>query len=893
MGCSHYRSGRRVALLLQIYRRQQLRADVIEAFSRQLHSTLDLRELTRLITREAAALTGADGIALGSLAENDLLLISSLSTGPLAALAGQSLPRTVPGDWTIPMPGGHDVVMAPLSIAGTRIGAMIGARARRWRRREVAEWHVLAEKAALALSNAHHYERALARRRSSEELHRFAASAVGELDRQKVFDSVTQRAARMLGADAASFVLSDGPDVVYQSRFGPEVYTPGFRLLARDSIAGRVVLEGRALRIADISKDERYNPERMETATQAVLAVPVSLEDRVLGSLGVLQYAARNFSDDEEEILRQLAAIAASVLRSTTAFEAEQTAHHRFQSLFRTMPEGALLVARDGRIVMANPAAEKLFGSASGLTGSALDRYVVGGDALVGRLFAATSADVPERGRLIRGDGEMREVEWRASPPEANGGHVLCAVRDLTNELTAAAENHTLAAAVRYMRDGVVLISPYGSIEFVNTAAARIHGYASPADLIGRPVDVVVPPEQIEPFAALYGRIRTEGWAGEGRVRHRDGHGVPVQLAISPIHDEGRMLGVVAVIADLTERRAIEQRAAVGEKLATLGRLVAGTAHEINNPLAAILVNAQLALESAPAGDIRGTLDVIVNEARRAGKIVKGMLSFARQRPVTERVFDVRECVADVLHLRRGYHHSLGIEVAADLPAEEVAVFGDPDQMKQVLLNVVVNAEHALRGAAARWLRLRVTHGEGGCRISVEDSGGGVPADLRTRIFEPFFTTKPEGAGSGLGLSVSYGIVKEHGGQIWVESGETGGARFIIALLVDDEETIRSVAQRVLARVGHAVDVAPDGQAALALIQTARYDVILCDIRMPHMSGPELHAELQRRGVLQSTRFVVTTGDIADPETQEFVDAAGAPVLLKPFELTALVNAVG
>lgn len=326
----------------------------IASFSRRLLGTLEARELTRLIVREGGELVGADGVALASLADGGVLVVSSLSNGTLGALAGQTLPldgslagwclrtgepvmaRDVARDprafsAAVAATGVRQLLVAPLAVGGERFGVMFAARSGRapFRTRDLARWTRLAEEAALAISNARLYERAVARRRCFEELHEFAASVVGELDRQKVFDAVTRRAARMLGTDAASFLVSEDADVVYQSRFGPENYAPGFRLFAEDTIAGRVVREGRAVRISDISKDDRYNPDRMETGTQAVLAVPVWAEGAVLGSLGVLQYAARQFTDDDEEILRQLAAIAGSVLRQIAELTARREIEQR------------------------------------------------------------------------------------------------------------------------------------------------------------------------------------------------------------------------------------------------------------------------------------------------------------------------------------------------------------------------------------------------------------------------------------------------------------------------------------------------------------------------------------------------------------------------------------
>ncbi len=945
-------AGATLGLLVQVYLRQRRETEDLEAFTRKLLSTLDVRELTATIIRETGKLVGADGVAIATVGHGDVLVVSTASSGVLAGFAGQPLPlegslagwcvRT--GGATIANDAGRDprgfvdfaragvvkhVIAAPLEIGGERFGTILasrgGRRALRFRKRELRIWGRMAQTAALALSNARLYERAVARRRRMEELQAFAASVVGTLDRQKVFDAVTERAARILEADAASFVLSDRDDVVYQSRFGPEEFAPGFRLLAEDSLAGTVVREGRAVRISDISQDARYNRLRMATATQAVLAVPVWMDGVALGSLGVLQYAARQFTDDDEELLRQLAEIAASVLRSAAAFEAEHRAHRRFLSLFRAMPDGALLVGRDGRIELANPAAERLLGVPSGaLAQASIAGFAADAAELRTWLFSWDHNRSPRRGQLLRADRETREVEWRANRLDGDDKRVLCAVRDLTDELKQTAELRTLEAAVRAMRDGVVLVDAEGMIRFVNEAAVRIHGYDTIGDLVGKPVDVLVPEEDVATVASLLPVMQSDGWVGEGRGRHRTGRALPIQLAVSPIRQGERTVGVVGVLADLTERRQLEQRAAVGEKLATLGRLVAGTAHEINNPLTAVLSNAQLALEMTPATEsTRDLLEVIVNETRRAGQIVKGMLSFARQRPVDKRAFDLRQTVDEVLRLRRGYHQSLGIDVTVEVAERQAKAIADPDQLKQVLLNLVVNAEYAVRNAAARRLRLSVQRAGSGCRIVIEDSGPGVPEALRGKIFEPFFTTKPEGEGSGLGLSVSYGIVREHGGHIWVEDSDLGGARFVVelpagrpsaqmlaipeptaaedpaapaasrrVLVVDDEEPIRSSARRILQRFGHEVDVAADGRAALLLLEAVAYDVIFCDIRMPNMGGAELYLELKRRGILPSARFIVTTGDIADPETEQFLSENELPVLLKPFELKSIVSAI-
>jgi len=560
---------------------------------------------------------------------------------------------------------------------------------------------------------------------------------------------------------------------------------------------------------------------------------------------------------------------------------------------------------------------------AGGLAPGALAQFVADDSGLVPWLFDWCENEAPRAGRLVRADGALREVEWRVKRLEQEGDErVICAVRDLTDERKHTAKLRTLAAAVGAMRDGVLLVDADGMIQFANAAAVRMLGYDAVSALVGQSARLLVPTDRVERVADSFPALLSDGWQGESLARHRSGRALPVQAAIAPIREGERSVGLVGLLVDLSERRVLEQRAAVSEKLATLGRLVAGAAHEINNPLTAVLANAQFALETTgrdhPSHE---PLSVIAAEARRAGQIVKGMLSFARQRPVAQHSVALAALVADVLHLRRSYHQSLGIAVTLIGADAGATVHADADQLKQVLLNLVVNAEYALREAKTRQLRLTLGRSGTRCRLSVEDSGPGVPEAVRGQIFEPFFTTKPEGEGSGLGLSVSYGIVREHGGQIWVEDSALGGASFVLelaavedraggavpaaaaatvvphvrpsprrVLLVDDEESIRATAQRILQRHGHDVDVAADGTAALLLLEAMEYDIVLCDLRMPNLSGAELYAELRRRGLARDAQFVVTTGDIAD--AQRFLGESQVPVLLKPFELTALLEAV-
>lgn len=672
---------------------------------------------------------------------------------------------------------------------------------------------------------------------------------------------------------------------------------------------------------------------RGATAVAAIAAVQAV--QHTLGGVGPFVEGAPQYGLAMLQLYLGLLALTGLILSAVTTErtavaealkESEREAralYGRFALLFNGVPIAALVVGRDGVIEVANPAAEKLF-AVRPLEGRSIRDFAEGSEDLRDWIFTLHRTGDAINWRITRPDGALREVEWTASPMVGDEDRrAICVVEDRTEERARTAQLRTVDSAMRAMRDGVTLVDDSGVIMFANRAAAIMHGYGSPDELVGHPVSQLVPPDYTHQFSELLPTMRSEGWRGEAEGLRRDGSVFPVELTVSPISLDGGHVGTVAVITDLTERRRLEARAVTEDKLATLGRLVAGTAHEINNPLAAVLANAQLMLaEMAASSPYRAALETIDAEVRRASRIVRDMLSFARQSPVTRKSFDLRESIAQVLRFRGGYHRALGIQLQTRLPRVRALAVGDPDQVQQVLLNVLVNAEYAVRNVEKP--RVTVTLGvhSGRWRVGVDDNGPGVPLERREQIFEPFYTTKPEGEGSGLGLSVSYGILREHDGRIWVEDGELGGARFVIELMadreppdagtvtrqepprygrsaalrlqvlvVDDEEAIRAVAQRILEGRGHSVSVAPDGQAALALLDVTAFDVILCDIRMPTLSGPDLFAEVQRRGGVVP-RFIIMTGDIADPQTQRFVDEAKVPVLLKPFELEALLNVV-
>jgi two-component system NtrC family sensor kinase len=355
------------------------------------------------------------------------------------------------------------------------------------------------------------------------------------------------------------------------------------------------------------------------------------------------------------------------------------------------------------------------------------------------------------------------------------------------------------------------------------------------------------------------------------------------------------------------------------EKMAALGSLLAGVAHELNNPLSIVLAGALLlqeeAEEAAAPGLARGAERIRV-AAERCARIVRSFLAMARQQEARRRPVSVAALVDGALELLAYGLRSDGMEVAREIPADLPVVLGDADQLHQVLANLVTNARQALEDRSGpRRLRIAARAAGGAVELSVADNGPGVPAELRGRIFDPFFTTKPVGVGTGIGLAVSRGIAEAHGGSLELaEAAERGGgARFILrlpragansaaaggadptpaggavraghgaALIVDDEAEVAGMLALMLVPLGFRCDLAATGREAQRLLSSRDYDAILCDLRMPDVDGQTLYGWLEANRAHLCRRTAFVTGDTLGKAAADFLAGSGRPVLEKPF----------
>jgi len=481
------------------------------------------------------------------------------------------------------------------------------------------------------------------------------------------------------------------------------------------------------------------------------------------------------------------------------------------------------------------------------------------------------------------------------------------------------AELHSVLDAVP---SGVLLLAPDGRIRFANARFETLFGLgAKTVDALEGIADLL---PLIEPrfrsSAAFIAPLKS--FVAGSRDSMRDelelaGHARRVleRYARPVLGDDGQPLGWLEIYSDITHQRQIQSKLLQTEKMAALGQLVSGIAHELNNPLTSIMGYAQLALGRRTAESPHNEVTMIFEEAERARRIVKNLLFFARQAQPERTRVNLNEIIERTVPLR-GYELKIeNIAVRCDLAPDLPATLADPHQLQQVVLNLLVNAEQAIlenRGRGRIELRTRKAS-ESRLAIEVSDDGPGIPPEIASRIFDPFFTTKPSGIGTGLGLSIVYGIVERHGGDVTFENLPGGGAKFTVefplvtvpasevfprtaipphhsttvsagrVLVVEDEPTVAQLITDVLHEEGHSVESVLDSQEGLTRIARGSYDLIICDLRMPRLDGPGFYDVLVRTGSPARHRILFITGDTLGPRTVEFLKSRQLPFLAKPF----------
>lgn len=692
----------------------------------------------------------------------------------------------------------------------------------------------------------------------------------------------------------------------------------------------------------------------IEHGYRSCASFPLVLRGKPRGMIALYSDDPGFFAEDEVNLMLDVAANLSMALELSeheaarlAAERALRTSERRFRTILENMPGIAVQgYDRDKRIIFWNQASASLYGwSAEEAIGRrphelflpddlsrklyrAIDRWFEGGKPLAPGEFNVRRKDGAEL-NVFSGFFLFKNTE---GTPE-----IFSLDIDFTSRNAAQAELRLLHAALEATPSAWVITNAEGVIQWVNPAFSSLTGYAADEVLGKTPHLLYSGHHSAEFYSNLWDTIRSGRiWSGELLNRRRDGSLYHEHMTVAPVRDQqGIITHFVAMKQNITEHKRLEHQLLRAQRMEGIGLLAGGIAHDLNNVLAPILLSVELLRMRFPGPENKSTLDIIESSARRGAGVVRQVLTFARGIEgdrVSLRPKDLIREIAFIAEETFPRAITVSREVENDLPC----VLGDATQLHQVLLNLAVNARDAMPNGGT----LALSAGEVDVaktdshymgevrpgryvRLSVRDTGMGIPTDNLERIFEPFFTTKGVGQGTGLGLSAVFGIVRSHGGFIEVESTVGKGSCFQIylpslpreksaapfqpgagvirgegrsLLVCDDEEAIRLISGGVLTKAGFTVYTAADGDEARRLYSQYKDKIrlALLDIMMPGETGDQIAASLRRQS--PGLPILFSTGMVGDANVEhilkEQLRTPHTAMLAKPYDELTLLSSV-
>jgi PAS domain S-box-containing protein len=625
------------------------------------------------------------------------------------------------------------------------------------------------------------------------------------------------------------------------------------------------------------------------------------------------------------------------------AQDALRESEERYRRIVETASEGICTIDIESRITFVNQRLAEMLGyRADELLGKSLFDFTPEAARARAALRVERSLQgVSEENEvgLVRKDGSELWMLLKTSPIQgADGKHIgaLAMMTDRTHHRQAEEalrkSEEQYRQIVEATSDGIMKLDDVARIVFVNRRLAEMLGY-EPHEMIGTSVfGFMSPAARVEAIESLQDQRRGVKDAIDTTFRHKDGTDIAVDLAGTVLVDgEGRQVGHLAVVRDVTERKKLQSELMVSDRMASVGTLAAGVAHEINNPLAAVIANLDFMAESVGGmlgGDsasvsprrsegwfleeIKAPLDDAREAAQRVRLIVRDLKIFSRAPtdgptgPV-----DVNAIIESSLRMAWNEirHRARLLKFYGPVPGVE----GNEARLGQVFLNLIVNAAQALQEGRAQHNEIRVSTRLDGDLVVVEvsDTGAGIPPEIIGRIFDAFFTTKAVGVGTGLGLAICQRIVTGMGGQLTVKSEVGKGTTFRVALpvalkeerdaaapvvpspvagrrgrilVVDDEQLVVRGVKRILSKEHEVVATVAAKEALARCVAGEKFDLILCDLMMPDMTGMDLHRELLKIAPEQASRMIFLTGGAFTPKARQFLSETPKEHLEKPFD---------
>lgn len=610
----------------------------------------------------------------------------------------------------------------------------------------------------------------------------------------------------------------------------------------------------------------------------------------------------------------------------------------RFTELFESLREGIFFTTPEGKLLDANPALLRMLGYEDKEELKKLN-------------FRELYADPAQRDTLVRQvveHGAVQDVDVIYRRKDGSQIHCLASgfgVRDtfgrtirMQGTLVDISERIEIEARLHHEQefvrrlvasfpDVIAVMDLDGRLTFISARIEDMLGHPA-ADLIGKVLWSQIHRDDAAELTRAFRKLSNGELAHaqlEYRTKHADGSWRMLRASASPLFDaSGKINGVVASARDVTETRAVEKQQLQKEKLAAMGEMMAGVAHELNNPLTAILGISDLMRERAADDATRRQVEIVLKQARRAAGIVQNLLAFSRPSALASKKLRPEQVIKQVIDQQQPSLQQKNVTVHLEAPENLPAVNADPRLLQQVFVNLILNAEQAISSRRDHGaLRIIVEAADGKIAFVFADDGPGIAPENLAKIFDPFFTTKRPGGGTGLGLTICQAIVKEHGGTMEVQSVPEAGAEFRVILpaaqgepaataeapkaqasaparvasvlqgrsvyVVDDEESIREIVQEGLAARGMKVEGASSSEEALPHLATQTYDFVLCDFNLPGLNGEQFFERMlanSARG--PAPKYVFMSGALLDPETMARFSEKGAAVLQKPFHMAGL-----
>lgn len=680
------------------------------------------------------------------------------------------------------------------------------------------------------------------------------------------------------------------------------------------------------------------------------VAIPLTVSGRPRGLLAAV-LAEPDASLASLERLELRASIAAGTLAALQRKEEEEHRDFDEKVLADANERAVLVVDRTFRVLLANRAAREQFSDllADGEPKMLAEWFgVEDRGAAENWMQELKTASQTQRGTLRTEFRNGKRIQLSHEGTTARGTMLLSIepVQEPAEKNESAPAE--LAALIEWLDQGVILFDAKNEIRGMNPRFAQLFGL--PIEEPRHPPDFQELVRRIAPRTAdpeIFARRWQEiAYGADSGIREEVHLANPVSRVLervsrSVVGPRGNRLGRIELYRDLTSQRILQSRLLHTEKLAALGQMITGVAHELSNPLTSIVGYAQRLLLRKDETGLREEVHRIFAEAERATAILRQMLLSARETPPERRPLSLNQIIQRTVELQRFSLAAEKIRVELDLDPLVAPILGDAGQLQQVLLNLFGNARQAIesqgKGGAIRVSTTRVDSGER-IRLEISDTGPGIPEEMMARIFDPFFTTKPAGVGTGLGLAIVLGIVREHGGQVFVKSPSGKGAVFTIdlpasskapysgepygaahggrgmglgpetpasrvstsenktparcALVVEDEPTVAQLIADVLRDEGFRVETVLSGRNAQGAARSRAFDLVICDMKMPGFDGSQFYRALAREGNPLQHRFLFVTGDVLASHTQEFLRESRIPYVAKPFRVDELVEKV-